>query len=420
MRNVLNQSAASVIEMPLAAILLVALLGMPAARSVRAATVHTDDFIADASRTGFVGFESLPNALVGSRSHVEGALRIDQIQFQSSGARSDMLPAAFSPEGERGWLPNGGDFGYTRISRLDGGDFSSVGLLRGSLYSSDQKLLYALYDNGVQVQTGTVAPHDFLSNARYLGFSGGGFDEVRLRDGQGTFAFNDNIKNGLAIDAVETAGLSAPPTAVFSQTPQIIQAVASDRHFNSFGSQTADDFMLASPATLNNVTWRGAFSNDAPAFPVSFELFVYAKQPTVFLPDRSNVLSQTVITFDSADDFIDTGLDTPSGRNIYEFRADLTPVDLVAGTQYWFSPLANTTGDGGTNLGWFWASGSHGLPTASGRTEPNSLGTNFAGGTTGDMYFALNVVPEPVGLGSALMATGALLRGRRPRRKVIR
>ena len=60
-------------------------------------------------------------------------------------------------------------------------------------------------NDGALVMTDTTPQtHD---TPWYLGFSGGGFDEIRIRDGEvGTVTgFYDGTDNALAIDAIETA-----------------------------------------------------------------------------------------------------------------------------------------------------------------------------------------------------------------------
>lgn len=66
--------------------------------------------------------------------------------------------------------------GYTKITRTDGLDFVNMGLLVGNGYLlAPVPTFYDLRLNGAQVLFGS-----FTGFATYLGFEGGGFDEVRL------------------------------------------------------------------------------------------------------------------------------------------------------------------------------------------------------------------------------------------------
>jgi hypothetical protein len=131
---------------------------------------------------------------------------------------NDIWVSYFSPEGSFGWYPTGGDFGYTSIARTGGVDFESVGFLRGSGYTDTPVLglYYELFDNGSLVLAGTVAHNGFLAGS-YLGWSGGGFDEIRLRDSLlvGVDSLSGYGLNALAVDAIElSGGRVADPTPV--------------------------------------------------------------------------------------------------------------------------------------------------------------------------------------------------------------
>ena len=68
-------------------------------------------------------------------------------------------------------------------------------------------ILYELLDNGSVVLSGTQSLSGSTDN--YLGFSGGGFDTIRIRDnlGGGT-SVTDGSVQALAIDNIETQGSS--------------------------------------------------------------------------------------------------------------------------------------------------------------------------------------------------------------------
>ena len=166
---------------------------------VRAATVHTTDIIPDGTRTHFTGFEGITTELYSGPWEDDG-IRVEQVPAGDIWT----LYGPWGQEGTRSWLPNGGDNGYTRITLVDGSDFVDVGFLRGSGTPNNTYVYYRLYDDGGFVEGGTVPPpHDI---ARYLGFSGGGFDEIRVRDGSDPSGWTPGTFNALAIDSIETAG----------------------------------------------------------------------------------------------------------------------------------------------------------------------------------------------------------------------
>jgi hypothetical protein len=178
-----------------------------------AATVHTSDFIADGSRTHFNGFESVP--FVGeadaayATAYSEGGITVTQVQGDVT---TKLL--GWGAEGSHDWYSNGGDFGYIAITLTGGGNFDATGFLVGDGYPPDfgaTQIAYDLRLAGAQVLFGTLVANE----PQYLGFSGGGFDEIRIIAGQPFFANGSSeIAGGLfqaaAIDSIETAGGVAP------------------------------------------------------------------------------------------------------------------------------------------------------------------------------------------------------------------
>jgi len=186
---------------------------------LQAASVVTTDSIPDENRSNFNGFESNPCPSPSSGNcppiYTEDNIRVEQINGQGD----DIWLTYFTPEGSLGWYPNGGDNGYTSITLEDGGPILDIGFLRGS-GSNANILLFELWNSGVMVQSGSV-PHQQVTEGTYLGFLGGGFDEVRIRDGANIVSFFDQSINALAIDAIELSsgnvvitGSVAPPQPV--------------------------------------------------------------------------------------------------------------------------------------------------------------------------------------------------------------
>jgi hypothetical protein len=198
--------------------LICALLAAAFAQGATAVTVYTSDFIDDSSRSGFNGFESIPNDgepplfFAGSYPYVEQGIAVEQIDVDPEDINVD-CPFCFvdssgadATDGERSWYPLGpGERGYTTIRRSDGLDFFDIGFLTGSGFEpAPTRVYYKLFNNGSLVLEGSVAK-DRGNALSYLGFGGGGFDEVRvferLRDASETQG-----ANGLAVDSIEMRG----------------------------------------------------------------------------------------------------------------------------------------------------------------------------------------------------------------------
>jgi hypothetical protein len=101
----------------------------------------------------------------------------------------------------KSWYPDGGDYGYTQISLQNGQNFDSVGLFLGS-GGANNFLAYELLDNSTLVASGvlpSVPPYSF----GWLSITGGGFDTIRLRDGNSSqLSVTDGTFNALAFDKI--------------------------------------------------------------------------------------------------------------------------------------------------------------------------------------------------------------------------
>jgi len=176
-----------------------------------AAAIYTTDFIPDDMRSGFNGFESAsadslvtPDPLV----YTEGGILVEQVGYDNF----DLIRLTFfHPEGMFGWDPEGGDAGYTRITRGDGQDFFDVGFLYATEFLTGAITTYALYNDGALTQTGSRGDTPFgIDGFRYLGFGGGGFDEIRMWDRMKP-EYGGPEYNAFVVDAIEMAGGPAVP-----------------------------------------------------------------------------------------------------------------------------------------------------------------------------------------------------------------
>jgi hypothetical protein len=198
-------------------------------------TVYTSDFIPDASRSGYNGFESIPNngmwytglPITGNSSYgpyTEGGITVQQVLPGGYMNQGGVVVTTFHPEGSYGWYAT--DFGYTRITKADGSDFANIGFEYGSGFTRVQPtyLYYALFEKGQPVASDHVyflsdpANTGTPSNSDYLGFAGGGFDEIWLRDCNGPTHFDytlwQNVLDVQTGDPFSAENLSGYDTAL--------------------------------------------------------------------------------------------------------------------------------------------------------------------------------------------------------------
>lgn len=191
--------------------LILSVLGGLSISTVHAAIVtHTSDFIADGSRTQFTGFESIPNDGTfftgGSGPYTDGGIKVQQINGNSG---NDIwvthLPVGTS--GNHAWYPNGGDSGYTKITLADGSNFDNVGFGIGT-GGSASLVIFELYDDNNLIAAGTSS-----MGAHYLGFSGGGFDTILVRDNYSNSdaVVTNGADQALTVDDIEASSRGTVP-----------------------------------------------------------------------------------------------------------------------------------------------------------------------------------------------------------------
>ena len=180
--------------------------------------VYTYDFIANSNRTGFNGLEGAPvngNYYAGSFPYTEGGVSVSQIAsdprpiWMTAGAiHAPGYPFGVTGhEGRYSWYPNGGDNGFTELTRSDGLDFYNVGFLTGNAYTSvgATYINYILLEHGITVLAGQLLVPKGSADRGYLGFGGGGFDEVRVSE---TSVTGGN--NLFALDSIEMSANAIP------------------------------------------------------------------------------------------------------------------------------------------------------------------------------------------------------------------
>lgn len=194
----------------LAAALCATLAGTPA----WAATAHLEDIVP--VPTAINDFEAAPGGLIGNNWSQQG---IRATQVNGDPPNSIWTQAGFG-FGARSWYPDAGDDGWTRITLDSGENFDSASFFGGAgilTAEEGQTLYFELLDDGLLVLNGT---RDSEFWGSWFGFSGGDFDEIRLRARNGlvtsmddcvfppqglrcNYFWVDNIKIGAALRVPE-------------------------------------------------------------------------------------------------------------------------------------------------------------------------------------------------------------------------
>jgi hypothetical protein len=191
-----------------AVLIAVGLAGTAQAKTIT--VTNTNDSGSGSIRTNFNGFEGLPDFDSYGSVYTEDGIKVEQVNGDLNGILTTYQD--WGAEGLKSWYADGGDFGFTKITRQDRSDFDNIGLLIGSGYIGSSVPITYVYDvlkNGVSLLSGTL----FKNNSpNYLGFSGGDFNEIRLA----AYFGNDPQKTiggfqALAIDSIE---LSSSSTSV--------------------------------------------------------------------------------------------------------------------------------------------------------------------------------------------------------------
>ncbi len=166
-----------------------AVTGVVSAGMAHAATVHLADIVA--APIGVMDFEDVPAiSLSGAIGHSANGIRIQQVDGDPG---LDIWTASGLGSG-RSWYPDGGDDGWTRITRQGNANFDAVSFFGGSGWNAPPQTLYfELADDDVVVLSGTLAAS---FQGSWFGFAGGDFDELRIRASQGGVAGLSDCPSG--------------------------------------------------------------------------------------------------------------------------------------------------------------------------------------------------------------------------------
>lgn len=167
--------------------------------------LQTSDFIAVGDRTNSVDFEPIGSTTSFGNTFTQDGVTVTQVNGELNGIWTTCGSSCWFSNNSLSWYPNGGDFGWTEITKADGSDFTNIGLDVGGSIFGWTTLLYELLQNGSSVLFGSLTLPS--TSDGYIGFSDGGFDLVRLRSTQsGAGTFGDSAYNALSIDNVELSG----------------------------------------------------------------------------------------------------------------------------------------------------------------------------------------------------------------------
>lgn len=182
--------------------------------SAHAVVVHTSDIINDASRTNFVDFEPIGSTSSFGSSFTQDGVNVNQINGQTNDIWTNCTGLCWYTNNTLNWYPNGGDNGWTEITRVGGTDFENIGLDIGSVIFGYSTLTYELLQDGSSILFGSlISP---TGSDSYIGFTGGGFDQIRLLATNGAIPsfFGDGTSQALAIDNIELSGTVPEPTTL--------------------------------------------------------------------------------------------------------------------------------------------------------------------------------------------------------------
>jgi hypothetical protein len=200
-----------------------------------AITVETTNFIS--SPMFFNGFEGIgplttnhPNVQYGfdltvpfNTPYSEGGITVNDVMISNdpnhTAVHVGWAQPAWHGDGNFNWYSVG--LGYTDITLTNGGEFQSIQFLEGSGHLDNTNVVaYELLDHGVVVATGTLPDLTSCCTStpinsgyyQYIGFTGGGFDEVRIQGDQGLTAFGPLNSSTFAIDDIAANQVPEPST----------------------------------------------------------------------------------------------------------------------------------------------------------------------------------------------------------------
>ena len=177
----------------------IALMAFLSQTAFSAPILHTSGFINAVERTNFVDFESMGAMTTFGSTFTQDSVTVNQV----NGVLTTCGLSCWLSNSTMTWYPDGGDNGWTEIARADASDFINIG--SGSGFSSSGKSVqYELLNNGLSILLDFIVTP--TSADGYIGFSGGGFDQIRLHNTLSSGSFGDGALSALATDNIELSG----------------------------------------------------------------------------------------------------------------------------------------------------------------------------------------------------------------------
>ena len=151
---------------------------------------------------------------------------------------------------------------------------------------------------------------------------------------------------------VSIAGTAAATVIYDSGLPNNAQWRNSD-YSNVHGGQAADDFILASDASVTEIHWFGSYLfTPSQPMPDDFTINIYSDETNMPAVDPFHTATFTSsLTRSFTGDVVVTDW---GSFNMYEYTVDISPLSLLADTRYWLSIVNNTYDPAGYG-GWAWA-----------------------------------------------------------------
>lgn len=136
-----------------------------------------------------------------------------------------------------------------------------------------------------------------------------------------------------AVAALSVAGQAAASTVLYSQAYDPLNAGGWS---TTTSLRWADSFSLAGDSSVNQVTWYGAsYGTLDGALPTTFTIDFYA--------DNAGNPGASLAHLTVNPSATDQGVHDRWDNELYLFSANIAPVALTAGTNYWFSVAVPTT-----------------------------------------------------------------------------
>jgi hypothetical protein len=207
------------------------------------------------------------------------------------------------------------------------------------------------------------------------------------------------------------AAAPAGAAIVYSQTPHQVNGLVSDFAETAGLHQQADNFQLATGATLQGIEFWGNIAN--PSLPDDFiiRIFADAAGAPTSTPLAQSQIARLIRT--------PTGEFSTAGNPVFGYVANFaTPIALAASTRYYLSVVNNTSDDSS----WNWSRFDGTADNARWHRAGDAASTDPWLETTQDLAFVIydtNVVPAPAPVALIALGVFGLVRARRAQEAAV-